>query len=123
MHFTLSLSSIAALIVAFTSATPAEPNAQAPAATTSLYTCKNTGFQGPCITWTPVYTDICYDVTPEWNDSIVSLRASDGFECYIYSDYRCGGNTGGPVTSDDRHRDLNRWGWANIVSSFKCVPN
>ncbi|KAI0968132.1 hypothetical protein F4678DRAFT_203441 [Xylaria arbuscula] len=51
-----------------------------------------------------------------------SARAATGYNCYIYSENTaCSGrNVGGPVTDDDRHYDLEIFGWNDITQSIQC---
>ncbi|KAH7021397.1 uncharacterized protein B0I36DRAFT_367812 [Microdochium trichocladiopsis] len=63
----------------------------------------------------------CTNAYEGWNDAISSAKTTDpSIQCYIWTNYDCGGTRGGPIGSDDGHIDLGDFGWNDKISSWMC---
>ncbi|CCX30064.1 hypothetical protein FPQ18DRAFT_396251 [Pyronema domesticum] len=80
--------------------------------------CNNVGYKGPCEGG--VYSrNLCYDVTPEFNDRISAFSVDQGTSCTVYQDYRCKGNK--RTIGFPGNGDLRNIGFNDIISSFICT--
>ncbi|KAG8728755.1 hypothetical protein FRC12_021521 [Ceratobasidium sp. 428] len=89
-------------------------------ANSSVWLCNGNDFQD-CAQIPNVPKNTCVNVPDSYNDKISSFQPSQGLKCMLYSDKDCkGSNPGGFIVSPGS-KDMSKYNFNDMTSSFICA--